>query len=138
MTDEPLPCSECRADFGHRPDCSRRVVAVASEHRGLHALIPTSAAESDGAAFAGRPVIAPPRPKLRALDLTDAEPPLASTEIVDRVISALLAEDARARSCLPDPPAGWRWDASLDARSNGEAAQGEVRVRIAYRLVEDA
>ena len=157
MTDELFSCDECHADFGHRPDCSRRVLekpigcpecGLLGGHargcaemlrdgnrihaRGLHALIPTGEAVDLRGYHP-----APPRAKLRALSLDEDEPPLAAQEIVDRVISSLVAEDARARSCLPPSPQGYHWDAALDVRPNGSATQGEVRLRIAYRLVED-
>ena len=157
MTDEPFSCDECHADFEHRPDCSRRLpekpigcpqCGLLGDHargcaealtggnrvraRGLHALIPTGEAVDLRGYHP-----ASPRAKLRALSLDEDEPPLAAQEIVDRVISTLVAEDARARSCLPPSPQGYHWDAALDVRPNGSAAQGEVRLRIAYRLVED-
>ena len=141
---EEVSCPECHASAGHRPDCSRRLGGHARgcaealtggnrvRARGLHALIPTGEAVDLRGYHP-----ASPRAKLRALSLDEDEPPLAAQEIVDRVISSLVAEDARARSCLPPSPQGYHWDAALDVRPNGSAAQGEVRLRIAYRLVED-
>ena len=140
MTDELFSCDECHADFEHRPDCSRRLpekpigcpqCGLLGDHaRGCAAALRLVAAPRQGGTGAlGR--------GLRALIPDEPMPALAEQSIVDRVISTLIAEDARARSCLPPSPQGWHWEASLDVRPNGSAAQGEVRLRIAYRLVED-
>ena len=158
MTDEPFSCDECHADFEHRPDCSRRLpekpigcpqCGLLGDHaRGCAEALRVSqlpALQALPRAHGAPPaayIEAVPRHGrtgrgLRAFIPEEETPPLAQQEIVDRVISTLIAEDARARSCLPPSPQGYHWDAALDVRPNGSAAQGEVRLRIAYRLVED-
>lgn len=165
MSDEPFSCSECHADFGHALRCSRRVLdkpigcaecgLLGGHARGCSSALPDPLTEAKArlvAAQARLPRIGSDVPVLngapggggssgrglRALIPYEPLPAdVASQAVVDQVIASLIAEDARARSCLPASPAGWHWDASLEARPNGEGAQAEVRVRIAYRLMED-
>lgn len=72
---------------------------------------------------------------LRAL-IPDEPIPAAIQGALDRVLSALLAEDGRARSELPEPPSGWFWDATIEETPTGSGPIGEVRVRLVYRLRE--
>lgn len=149
-------CRKCHADFGHRPGCSVHIAEIVRDTplekpigcaecgllgghaRGCSAALPVPVAAAPG--YAGLPTVVrhPSAPRgLRALIPTEPLPSdVASQAIVDQMMAAVLAEDARARSCLPAPPRGWHWVASLEARPNGSAAAAEVRVRIAYRLVE--
>ena len=60
----------------------------------------------------------------------------AAREAIDRVVAAIRAEDARARSLLPDPPPGWEWDGELVTRESGAGVGAEVTARIVYRLRE--
>jgi len=124
------------ADPHPHADGSRRL------GRGLGALIPDGTPTrpfGDGGATVRQgdtlPTI-PQRPRL-SFDWNDyGQHDDAAREAIDRVVAAIRAEDARARSLLPDPPPGWEWDGELVTRESGAGVGAEVTARIVYRLRE--
>ena len=121
------------ADLADRIAAELRTMPAADPHphadgsrrlgRGLGALIPDSL-----------PAIARPRLSFEWNDYGQHDD--AAREAIDRVIASIRAEDARARSLLPDPPPGWEWDGELVTRESGEGVGAEVTARIVYRLRE--
>lgn len=79
-----------------------------------------------------------PRPPRSTFDWNDyGQRDDAAREAIDRVVAAIIAEDRRARSSgLPPAPDGYEWDGELVTREAGEGVQGEVVVKIVYRLRE--
>lgn len=139
MTDleKPLGCPQCGLLGGHARGCSE---VLSATHLSEAERAERVAEVRQRFPFEAHPAATVPatRPKLRALSTHEELPAIADQSIVDRVMSTLIAEDARARSCLPPSPNGYHWEAALETRPNGTAALGEVRVRISYRLTQDS
>ncbi len=121
------------------PSLLRELLGDGPQRQSDFALWPPTRPFGDGGATVRQgdtlPTI-PQRPRL-SFDWNDyGQHDDAAREAIDRVIAAIRAEDARARSLLPDPPPGWEWDGELVTRESGAGVGAEVTARIVYRLRE--
>lgn len=117
----------------------RELIGDAPQRQSDFALWPPTRPYGDGEGVTVRqgdtlPAVARPRLSFDWNDYGQRDD--AAREAIDRVVAAIRAEDARARSLLPDPPPGWEWDGELVTRESGAGVGAEVTARIVYRLRE--
>lgn len=58
-----------------------------------------------------------------------------TSRVVQGVLDKLIAEEARLRRLLPDPPAGYHWQ--LDRESSEDLASNVIMFRVVARLKEN-